>query len=399
MDLGKPNDSGKDPAKTNQATPQDESVNFTNPAPATPSTPAPAEPAASAPPSAPTITPTPPVAVPPPPATTAPAANPADVSIPINTNTPTNPAASSTNKSDIGVGRPNIGVELEDPPASQAPVLTPTPVIPLEEKTPSPAPQEPALSAAPTPVQSSQDSIEVPINKYSSNVTTEDTPEPTTAANEPVAAPTIPSAPKPPIKAARATALITFLALFALIAGSAGGFFGFKYLDKVKSSADELGVASTSTVDASASPEVTNKTKEYTSTKYGFSLQYPSNWYASTADTQASSIIFASNQESLEGTPTGYKASVDFQDNDGKTLKAWVDAYKVSSGETAEPTQITVSNTPAYQQKLAKNGAAIATYVPLTDKIMVITYTAPTDKFSAGEDFYNKIIESIKVTE
>jgi len=321
--------------------------------------------------------------------------------------------AEAAKSENIGVGQPDIGVEkppaepeTPDPatPAETLPINNPTPPAP-EAPIPEPAP---AVESEPEPEPTKDGSTDIPINKYSNNVSVENTPEPakqveaTTAA--PSATPALPSEftppiapthpPTPPVKApGRVGAIVASLALLALVIGGTGGFFGFKYLDKIKSSADTLTTPAPSTSDSASTTA-----KTYSSTLYGFSFSYPSAWFISSTDTEATSIIVASNQESLEGTPTGYKVSFDFVSNDGKTLKAWLDSYQVTAGEAGTPTETTINGNPAYQLTLAKTANSTATYIPLTDKIMIVTYTATADKLTTGQTFYTQILESIKVT-
>ena len=339
-------------------------------------------------------------------------ANPAegtDPEIPVSLESVTKePVAETADSENIGVGQPDIGVEK--PPAKPETPEPATPAEPLPINNPAPPAPEtptPVPAPAPEPEPAKDGSMDIPINKYSNNVSVENTPEPAKPAEATANAPATPVSPSsftppvapthpptPPVKApARVGAIVASLALVALVVGSAGGFFGFKYLDKIKSSADTL---TTPTPSTSTSASTTAKT--YSSTKYGFSFSYPSNWFISSTDTEATSIIVASNQESLEGTPTGYKVSFDFVSNDGKTLKAWLDSYQVTAGETGTPTETTISGNPAYQLTLAKTANSTATYIPLTDKIMIVTYTATADKLTTGQTFYTQILESIKVT-
>ena len=317
---------------------------------------------------------------------------------------PITPVKEEPSKNDIGVGRPNIGVELEESPSSK----TPTTESPIELNTSETKPTlgdtqanitAPAKNVeAPTPANP-DGSVDIPINRPPATPEPSQNIEPPPTTPPPTAPPASipPSVPTPPIKASPSNAgvLIVILAIFALAAGGLGGFFGFQYLNRLKSSASELGTSPTPTSTVSSA----NTNTTYTSAKYNFSIQYLSSWFINTTSTQADSIILASNQASLEGTPTGYKVSIDFQSNDGKTLQAWVDSNKVTSGETNNPTQITVSGSPAYQEVLTKNGPAIATYVPLTDQIMIVTYTAPASLYDNGTSLYNQIISSIKVTQ
>lgn len=256
------------------------------------------------------------------------------------------------------------------------------------------------VKAVGAPPQNPPSSYTIPINKYSNKVS--DSTPASGEAGVPLnpnlsnisGAPSAGAGPKPPIKApVSAAGTITILAILALIVGGFGGFYGFRYFDRLKTSASTL---------ASSSPDInqtaTTEEKTYSSAKYDFSLKYPSNWFASTSDTQADEIIVASNQESLASDPTGYKVNIVFQDPNGKTLKEWVDANKSATGNTKPLKSITVDGKTAYQQDLDRNGPGVATYIELKDKIMVVTYTAPAEMVGEGGDSYNQIVNSIKLS-
>ena len=158
--------------------------------------------------------------------------------------------------------------------------------------------------------------------------------------------------------------------------------------------------------EQSASPETTETpTKDvnlwptYTSTLFDFSLKYPRGWYAKTTEPEAEVLAFSENKESLESTLTGFKIEIVFQVDNGKTLKDWVEANSVSTGESKKAKEITISEKTAYQQELVKNDPKVATYIaiPSEQKVMVVTYSAPADKFGEGGEWYNNLINSIKL--
>jgi len=309
-------------------------------------------------------------------------------------------------KPDFGVGQHDIGVELDDP----KPTPAEPPVSPSEApETPKPMQTDSSVNVkaigAPT-ASNTPPSYNIPINKYSDKVS--DTPQAPGAANAVPLNPNLanitapgspPIAPKPPVKApSSAAGTITALAILALLVGGCGGFLGFKYLDRIKTSASTVEPSSAATIGQTATSE---KDKTYSSTKYGFSLTYPSTWFTSTSDKhadQTDEITLASNQESLAGKATGYKISLVFQDSNGKELKDWVEANSATTNEKKTAKAITVDKVTAYQQELSGNGPAVATYLKIQEKIMILTYTAPIDKMSEGGDLYNQIINSIKLS-
>jgi len=378
------------------------------------------------PPNAPPVTPTPvpspggdvpsspsplpsPTPTPPPPPVPTPPTPPPPQTPPLS---PSPPAQSDTNEppppeDNFGVGRPNIGVEPDDQKSSSPSQTSAVPPSPPASQSAPPMQTDSSVNikAVGAPAQNEPSSYNIPINKYSDKVS-DNTQGSAPAASLPLnpnlsnisgapSAPSPGSAPKPPIKAPPSAAgTITVLAILALIVGGFGGFFGFRYFDRLKTTASTL---------ASSSPGInqtatTEKGKTYSSTKYGFSLEYPSTWFASTSSNQADEITFASNQESLSTEPTGYKVNIVFQDTNGKTLKDWVAANSAATGNSKPLKSISVAEKNAYQQDLDRNGPGVTTYIELKDKIMIVTYTAPAEMISEGGDFYNQIINSIKLS-
>lgn len=354
MDSGHPTDEEKDQVKLNQQASDQPPPQTSTPPP----TAVPPEPSKSPPPTPEPMPPPKPVPPPPPP----PPPLPATPQKPLLEEGPQPP--------DVGVGKPNIGVELEGKKPEEAKIEVQTSNIDIKNYDQKPAPQP----SGPTP------STEIPVSP---------------AIQPGGAAPTKQNAPVPPIKASGGpAATIVVLALLALIFGAGGGFFGYRYWDRLKTSASTENTPTPSTETPSLDTAVW---QIYTSTKDNFSIKYPNGWLASSTDPQAEKITFASNKASLEGAPTEYKVEVVFQDSQGKTLKDWVTANSVAIAETKSAKEVTVDGQTAYQQELSKNGQQIATYISRPDKVMIVTYSAASDKFGEGGDWYNKIINSIKL--
>ncbi len=281
----------------------------------------------------------------------------------LNTQTPPPPPKNDIplqqpSEHNVGVGTPNIGVEEKQTPATDANIE----VEAYNSPPPASQPPQPAPTNPEPPLQ---------VKNYQ-NTNPQD-------------------APQPPIKAGGSNTTLTILIILALILGSVGGFFGFRYLDKSKTSAS---TETTPTAVASPSLDV-NTWQTYTSTLEKFKLKYPTGWFASTTSGDADSLVFASNKESLEGTPTGYKVEINFQNANGLTLQKWVEANTATTGEQKPAKEITVSGQTAYQQELSKNGAKVATYIERPSKIMVVTYSAPENVFGSGGQWYNSLVDSI----
>lgn len=349
MDISQPNQPNKDLSTQNQ--PQ---------MPVTPPSPPPPPPAVTAPDSKPVTSPPsiPPSSPPPPPQSNIPLQQPSE--------------------HNVGIGTPNIGVEEKQTPAS--PPIPPSNTPPSQEKDdtvievesygpPVAAPsaqlthQEPATNNIPQPVQ-----VKNYQNQNPSNT------------------------PQPPVKAGGSGVSLAILVVLALILGSAGGFFGFRYWDQAKTSAD----TESSSPETATSPSLDiNTWSTYTSTTEKFTVKYPNGWFANTTSGSADTIIFASNKESLEGTLSGFKVEINFQNTNGQTLKKWVEANTVTTGEKKSAKEITVSGQTAYQQELSKNGTKVATYIERSSKVMIVTYSAPDDIFGDGGQWYNNLINSI----
>lgn len=381
MDTNQPSQDDKDLVDRNQQISQDKTP------PDAPVGPPPVPPAL--PPS--TTSPNPPAA--PPPSAPPPAPTPPTPAPPLSDNIP----LQQPNEHNVGVGTPNIGIEEKQVPP------TPPPAEPTEKEetpSPSPPPSEPSASD-----QNEDEKIE--IADYN-NHSKPEPPEPPAPAekNEAAATPVqvknyqnpaptaTPITPQPPVKASNSNTPLVVFILVALIVGSAGGFFGFRYWDNLKTSAS---VEPSS--ELTKSPSLTVSTwQNYTSALHNFSLKYPYGWASSTNDPKAESLVFAANEESLTGEPTGYKVEINFQNSNGQTLKNWVEANTAAMGEKNAAKEITVSGQTAYQQELSKTGPKIATYVARGDKIMIITYSAPENVFGEGGQWYNNLIDSINLT-
>jgi len=324
----------------------------------------------------------------------------------------------------IGIGTNNIGVEkkLEPTPPEPKPqkeaTITVTPAqVSIPPTTSSPPAQTPQPSAPPPspppaspppppPIQpESQEKIEVettdiPIKTYDKSKTT-DQPTVVAPAINPPPPPTPPvqsslQKPTAPIKNnSGPAATIATLAILALIFGATGGFFGFRYFDRLKTSASTQNTSTPAVSDnTSPSTEIADW-QTYTNSLYKFSLKYPNGWVSNNPDNQSDDIIFASDSASLAAATSGYRVEIVWQDSKGKTLKSWVEANATTTNEKKPVSEITVSGKTAYQQELSNNGPAIASYIELPDKIMIITFTAPDGQLGAGGSWYNKIINSI----
>lgn len=319
-----------------------------------------------------------------------PAGSPPQDNIPINQPKPSIPPApqsphpsNDNDLANVGVGTPNIGVEENDipPPEPKKP-----PEMPEEKATfetsdvnlpPPPPPKQEPPNETPPP-QPTPPTDQVQIRNYQTSQPQSQPPSFT---------------PKPPVKAPNSKTMLIIGTLLALGIGSAAGFYGFRYFDQIKTQAVQ---ESSTTSPESPSTDV-SAWPIYNSTLYSFSLKYPNVWKINTTDPQADSIVIASNQESLEGELTGYKIEINFQNANAKNLASWIDANAVTSSEKSKAKEITVSDQKAYQQILSQNGPKVATYIDRSQKIMIVTYSAPQNIFGEGGDWYNKLINSIKL--
>ncbi len=364
---------------------------------------------------------------PPPPPTPSPQAVPPVTPSPTPGSTPTPappapspPTTGATPAEDkIGVGNPKIGVELEEKkPDETAKISVSSPKIEIpgqkkeKENVPPPTSPPPAPKSPPSDEGKIEASTtDIPIKTYDRSRTNE---QPTTEAPKIPVSPTLvsqpagPGEPPPPAGGAPiktrpgspATTII-ILAILALIIGASGGFFGFRYWDRLKTLASETKVSpspSSATGAAEESPSLdVNLWSTYSSTLYNFSLKYPNGWLASTTSPTAEEIVFAANNESLAGALTGFRIEINFQDANGKTLKSWVEANAVATNEKNAAKEIIVDSHTAYQQELTNNQPAIATYLSRGEKIMIVTYTAPAEEMGDGGAWYNNLINSIKL--
>lgn len=298
-------------------------------------------------------------------------------------NTDPNTQNDNQDEQNVGVGTPNIGVEKVAP----QPGIPPLAIDKPEKPTTPPAPQNQNPDNADIEVELDPKPNTIQVKHYGQEEASEIAPAPPEEIQPK-------NDPLPPVKASTGPgARIVLLTLLALVLGSAGGFFGYRYYDQVKTTA-----STPATPTPSQTPSLdTNLWPIYTNTTYKFSLKFPNGWVASTTDPAAESVTFTSNEESLTQTPTGYKIEVVFQDSNGKTLKAWVDDNTITLAETKKPKEIQVSEGTAYQQELSKNGSKIATYIERPNKIMIVTYSAPENLFGQGGDWYNNLINSIKL--
>lgn len=303
---------------------------------------------------------------------------------------PAPPVPPPSPKENVGVGTPNIGVEntptkpTSPAPAPPEPPSPPEPIAPPQKEPETDKNKEYKIDVAAYSDDAEDRRREAPPapNAAPVQVKNYQNPDPQVMAGT----------PQPPVKAGNPNVSLVVFIVLALIVGSAGGFFGFRYWDKLKTSASVE-----KTPEATQSPALEGENLSYTSNLYDFSLQYPVGWFASTTDPQAETIAFASNQDTLSGDPTGYKIEVNFQNSNGQTLKKWVEANAAAMGENKKAKEITVSGETAYQQELEKNGPKVATYIERQDKIMLITYSAAEGLFGEGGDLYNALINSIEL--
>ncbi len=330
-------------------------------------------------------------------------------------NKPLIPLQNDKPAQDIGVGTDNIGVEKKLQPVQTPPMATPPPpavdeakithsdpnpvISPMPPSEPPPSVPQPLPATPPAP-QEAEAKIEIqttdiPIKSYDSSKIT-NVPN---AVPPPPPKPDVPNQGGPLIKAGGGpAATIAIIAVLALLFGATGGFFGFRYWDNLKTAAfseKSPTSATPSAISESASATDTSNWPIYSNAKYKFSIMYPTGWVASTTDPQAEEIVFASNQESLAESPSGFRVDIVFQDSNGKTLKSWVEANSVTTNETKPIKEVTVSGKTAYQQEQTNIRPAVATYIERPDKIMIITLTAPATKMGEAGTWYNSIINSI----
>ncbi len=293
----------------------------------------------------------------------------------------------------------------EEPKTATDPVLMPT-------NTPG-SNQAPLNTELPKPPEKASTAEEqnIPIKTYDTDKTTDHTQAPvptpippsttnTTTPSGPAINTTIPPQQppsQPPIKASSGgpAATITVLAILALILGSSGGFFGFRYWDKIQISASEENLESPT---AYSTTVIKNGLKSYSNDLYKFSLYYPEDWVPNTENKNAEAITFASNAESLSGgTPTGYRIEITLENSAGKTLKNFVDSKAAALNEQGEIIEIMINEQAAYQQAQTNIQPIVVTFIERSDKIMIITYSAATDQLTKGADIYNNLIDSIKL--
>jgi hypothetical protein len=307
----------------------------------------------------------------------------------------------------ISVSSSKIDIPDQSQTEENIPVSAPSAPSASSSAPASPSPTPP-VSPPPSPGKIEVAATDIPIKSYDQSRTREqstaDLPK-TPAAPAWTNPPTGPTQPTggttDQISSGSPAATITVLAILALILGASGGFFGFRYWDRLKTSASEIAASpspSSPSSTAFESPSLdVNLWPTYSSTSYNFSLKYPNGWLASTTSPTAEDIVFAENQESLAGDLTGFRIEINFQDANGKTLKSWVEANAVATNETKPAKEITVDGQTAYQQELTNNQPAVATFIARGEKIMIVTYTAPAEEMGEGGDWYNNLINSIKL--
>jgi len=285
---------------------------------------------------------------------------------------------SNSNPSPVPAAPPAQPAEPIFTPENQ-PVSTPVPVapIPAPQNPPTnppvtPPPQEPQTPPAPPspPQQQTPPAAQIDTGQYD-------------IGRNPVKE-----------KTGHPVAVITLVAILFLGVGFGGGFYGYKYIPKLKNMLSTS--ADTSTPQASTT-DTSTSLKTYTNAKYTYSIQYPASWSVSPDDPQAKTIQFTSYKPDTSGAGAGLKVEIVFQDSNGKTLKSWVEANNVTSGIVATPTAITVDGQQAYQQKVNSDTKNVSTYVMKNNRVMAISYYASNSEFATGETTYDQMLQSIKL--
>ena len=206
-------------------------------------------------------------------------------------------------------------------------------------------------------------------------------------------------------------AIVTTVAIGFLLVGFLGGFLGFRYVPKFKNlisgtaetnSNSETAAQINNPASTNSQPGEVDSWPIYSNTKYLYSIKYPDTWYNQGAnDPTSKTVLFSSYKPDEAGSSSlsGFKVEIVLQDSNGKTLKDWIDANNVTAGNSAQtPKKIQVGGQDAYQQPINGINKNITTYISRTDKIMVVTYYGPENKFDEGKVLYDKMLDSIKLT-
>jgi len=224
-----------------------------------------------------------------------------------------------------------------------------------------------------------------------------------------------------PVSADNSAIKYASVAVIILMVAFSAGFFGYKYSGNVLKGAsvmaDEETSTSESAVDkADATTATTDKTTTtptvdaqvtanwpiYSNTKYKYSVRYPDTWFGqNTSKADADTVSFTSFKPETTGTGalSGFKVEIVFQASQGKTVDSWIEANNTITGSKPSKTSsITIDGQKAVSQTFDSPLENISTYLVRNDKIMIITYYAPTDKFTEGQANYQKILDNIKFT-
>lgn len=213
------------------------------------------------------------------------------------------------------------------------------------------------------------------------------------------------------------------VAIIILLVGFTAGFFGYRFggnllkgatimADEETTAADttnatvkatdKVETTSTDTLKPTADSLLATNWPIYTNTKYKYSVRYPDTWFGqNTSKTDAETVAFTSfkPETSGNGILSGFKVEIVFQASQNKTLNNWIEANNTITGAKASKTsEMTIDGIKAVSQTFDSPLENISTYLVKDDKIMIITYYAPPDKFTEGQSNYQKILDNIKFT-
>lgn len=211
----------------------------------------------------------------------------------------------------------------------------------------------------------------------------------------------------------RAVVISTTVAIIVLALGLAGGMGGYRYFQGQTASADTASdtnttPTSTKTIDSTTPTTTTTTTTDaiskwtsYANTLNKYSIKFPDTWYSTGTESPTATTIQMTSfkPDASAGSITdGQKVEVVFQDTNGKTLSAWIEANNAAQGATPTKTaKTTVDTKEATQLTFATPIKNISTYLIHNDKVMMITYYAADKDFDKGITIYEDILNSIKL--
>ena len=217
----------------------------------------------------------------------------------------------------------------------------------------------------------------------------------------------------------RSVAVTTVISMIVLVLGLGSGFFGYKYYpDLLKNnaiSADTISqdnpaqiaplieispsISPSVSASPSASGDLTSNWTNYNNDKYKYIIKFPDTWFGQNTDnTQADTATFTSIKPSTTTTADGYKVEISFQNTNSKLLKDWIaDDNTIGGYGTPNLTLLKIDGKDAYQQTITASTKQINTYVFQANKVMIISYYAPTKTFDTGKVIYQNMINSIKL--